>query len=331
MTERTPTLPASRPPRTAGSARGPSATRARTVAPSVDAAGHLGHVDEDLPGQLGPFGAVELEQHGVPGQFGLQLVGGALGDDPAAIDDRDLGRVLVGLLQVVGGDEDRGAAGRQLGQHRPQIRATLRVKAGGGLVQEQHRRPVHEHGRYVQPPPHAAGVGARLPVRRFGQAERFEQLGYPAAQVPAAEAVQPALHGQVLLAGQQADGAAVLADRTDHRPDLARPREHVDPGHRRPALVRPRQRGQDAHGRGLAGAVRPEQRVDRAGRNAEAESVERAYLSTARSRPSGRCRRPCRSCGGPEPRPDRLPRLSWRCSSRCPGSSERRSSTEQRS
>ena len=45
--------------------------------------------------------------------------------------------------------------------HSPQLVATLRVEAGGGLVEEEHRRPVHQRGGEVEPAAHATGVGAR--------------------------------------------------------------------------------------------------------------------------------------------------------------------------
>jgi hypothetical protein len=135
---------------------------------------------------------------------------------------------------------------------------------------------VDQHHGHVEPPPHAPGVGLGRPAGRVGQPELVQQVGGPAAQPPAAQPVQAGLQGQVLLAGQQADGAAVLADRADDRADPAGVAQHVDPGHRGPAGVRAGQRGQDPHGGGLAGAVRAEQGVHAAGPDGEAQPVQRA-------------------------------------------------------
>jgi hypothetical protein len=43
----------------------------------------------------------------------LQLLGGACRDDQAVIDDHDLVRQLVGLVQVLGGQQQRGPVGDQ--------------------------------------------------------------------------------------------------------------------------------------------------------------------------------------------------------------------------
>ena len=75
-----------------------------------------------------------------PGTQPLELVGGALGDDPAAVEHRDPVGELVGLLQVLGGEEDRDAAGDQLADHLPHGPAAARVEPGGRLVQEDDPR-----------------------------------------------------------------------------------------------------------------------------------------------------------------------------------------------
>ena len=54
----------------------------------------------------------ELDRDHVLADLGLQALGRPLGDDLAGIDDRQPLAELVGLLQVLGGEEDRGAASR---------------------------------------------------------------------------------------------------------------------------------------------------------------------------------------------------------------------------
>ena len=84
---------------------------------------------------------------------------------------------LVGLLQVLGGEEDGDAAGDQLADDLPHGPAAARVEAGGRLVEEDDPRVADQRHRQVEPAPHAAGVGRdRLPGR-VGQVEPLEQLG----------------------------------------------------------------------------------------------------------------------------------------------------------
>ena len=82
------------------------------------------------------------------------------------VDDHDLVGEPVGLLEVLGGQEERGAPANELLDHAPEVAPALRVEAGRRLVEEQHRRAVHERGGEVEPAAHAAGVGARRCGRR---------------------------------------------------------------------------------------------------------------------------------------------------------------------
>ena len=81
------------------------------------------------------------------------------GDDPALVDDGDPVAELVGLLHVVRREEDRLPVDVELAEDLPQGDAALRVEAGGGLVEEQDRRPVHDRPGDHQPLGHAAGEG----------------------------------------------------------------------------------------------------------------------------------------------------------------------------
>src|SRR5690606_41448973 len=68
-------------------------------------------------------------------------------------------RSLVGLLEVLGGEQQGAAPVDQLADHGPQVDAAAGVEAGGGLVEEQHRRFGHQRARQVEPAAHAARVG----------------------------------------------------------------------------------------------------------------------------------------------------------------------------
>ena len=67
---------------------------------------------------------------------GLELVGGALGDDAAAVDDRDAVGELVGLVEVLRGEQHGRARRDEPADGVPHLRAGARVEAGGRLVEE---------------------------------------------------------------------------------------------------------------------------------------------------------------------------------------------------
>jgi hypothetical protein len=52
------------------------------------------------------------------------------------VDDRDLGGQPVGFVQVLGGQQHRGAFGDERPDHRPHLTPAARIQAGGRLVQE---------------------------------------------------------------------------------------------------------------------------------------------------------------------------------------------------
>ena len=70
------------------------------------------------------------------GDAALELRRGALGDDAAVVEHRDPVGELVGLVEVLGGEEDRDAVGDQLADDLPHGAAAARVQAGGRLVEE---------------------------------------------------------------------------------------------------------------------------------------------------------------------------------------------------
>ena len=92
----------------------------------------------DRVGDPGPVRHGELEH--VPADPALQLLGRARRDDLAVVDDHDLVGQFVGLVQVLGGEQQRGAAGHQRPDDVPHPQPGPRVQARGRLVEEQHLR-----------------------------------------------------------------------------------------------------------------------------------------------------------------------------------------------
>ena len=102
------------------------------------------------------------------------------------------------------------------------------------------------------------------------------------AQRAAAHPLHPSLEHQVLAAGAELVDARVLrhvADRAADGVRLARARRGRRPTRCPASGVR--QRDEDAHGRRLAGAVRPEQPEDLALAHRERDAVERLHLAVA--------------------------------------------------
>jgi hypothetical protein len=70
--------------------------------------------------------------------LGLEPLRGALGDDAPGVDDRHTVAELVGLLEVLGREEDRGPGGVDAPDLGPDGQPRSRVEAGGRLVEEEH-------------------------------------------------------------------------------------------------------------------------------------------------------------------------------------------------
>ena len=81
----------------------------------------------------------------VDGGQRLQLVRRAGDQQLREIDIADLAAAL-GLVHVVGGDEQRDALGRELEEQVPQLAPRDRIDARGRLVEEDHPGLVHERG-----------------------------------------------------------------------------------------------------------------------------------------------------------------------------------------
>ena len=119
----------------------------------------------------------ELEPDAAAGHEPLELGRRALGDDPAAVEQRDPAREPVGLLEVLRREQDRDAARDELADDVPHHPPAAGVEAGRRLVEEDDPRVADEGHRQVQPAAHAAGVGHRGLGGVVDEVEPLEQLG----------------------------------------------------------------------------------------------------------------------------------------------------------
>ncbi len=202
------------------------------------------------------------------------------GHDPPAVHDRQAPREPVGLLEVVGGEQDREALlGGEVGDLLPHVRARLGVEAGGGLVEEQHLRAVDESHGDVELALHPTGVRAREAPTGVGEAEALQQRAHLLGQRPPAHSVELPGEREVLAAGRVGVHAGALSDHADRAAYAVGLAQHVHAGHRGGPGVGPGQRGEDLHSGGLARPVGAEQPKDRPGLHLEAKAVERAHVT----------------------------------------------------
>jgi len=223
--------------------------------------------------------AVAAPAHlGLAGDPPGELVGAAVGHDPPLGQDEDAVGQLLGLGQVVGGEQDGGVL--QVGQAVHQVVEVPPrpwVEPGGRLVEEQQLGPAHQADGDVQAAALPPGQGGEPLAGLLGEPHRLEQrvdvagsrpLGRGVGGVVAAEVGQEVAHPPAPVV------APGLQDHADPGPPpLVAPgrvdAEHADlAGRAHPEPL------QDLDGGGLAGAVRPEQRDHLAAADVEVDPGE---------------------------------------------------------
>ena len=125
----------------------------------------------------------------------------------------------VGLVEVLGRQEDRDAVGDQLADGLPHDPAAARVEPGRGLVEEDDPRVADEGHGEVEPPAHAAGVRRDRLLRRLDEVEALEQLIDPPAALGLAQVPEVGHQLEVLLAGEQPVDRRELAGDADQAAD----------------------------------------------------------------------------------------------------------------
>ncbi|GAB4007892.1 hypothetical protein GCM10029992_62820 [Glycomyces albus] len=184
---------------------------------------------------------------------------GAGGDDPALVHDHEAVAELLGLVHVVGGQQDRHALLLELEQALPHQVAGLRVQAGGGLVEEDQVGLVDQGPGDGQAALHAAGEVVDLVVRAARELHELEQFGRAGPGLAPLDAEVPGVDGEVLEDREHVVEGVVLRHDAeagaDGRPVAARVEaEDLDlaAGGLGDAADHP-------HGGGLAGAVGAEE------------------------------------------------------------------------
>jgi hypothetical protein len=104
----------------------------------------------------------------------LELRRGAVGDRPAVADDDDVVGEVVGLFEILRGQQDVGAVGDEHPDRVPELELAHRIQSRGRLVQKKQSRRPDQAGAKVELAPHASRVGTRRAVGVIGQPELVE-------------------------------------------------------------------------------------------------------------------------------------------------------------
>ena len=135
---------------------------------------------------------------------------------------------LVGLVEVLGGQQHGAALADQLADGLPHLPAGARVEAGGRLVEEDQRRPGDQARGQVEPAAHAAGEVLDRLVRRLLEVELLEQPVRRTTRLGAADALQAGEEDEVLGGGEQLVDRGVLAGDAEQLADDVRLAADVD-------------------------------------------------------------------------------------------------------
>jgi hypothetical protein len=99
------------------------------------------------------------------------------GHHPAVGDHADPVGQRLGLLEVVRGEQDRGATRGQIPDQLPELAPRLGVEAGRGLVQEEQFWPAHDAERHIEAALLAAGERVRAGAHLLGEPDPVDHRG----------------------------------------------------------------------------------------------------------------------------------------------------------
>ncbi len=204
----------------------------------------------------------------------LEHIGRALGHQTTPGDDPDPVGQFVGLLQVLGGEED---GHRQFGIEptdlRPHAVAAGRVQSRGGLVEEEDLGVVHQGGGQIEPALHPAGIGADAPVDGPTDVHQIQNVAESGPDLGRSQPVEPSLEGEQFPARLTVVQRGGLEGHPDTEPHLLGFLDDVVAGHRGVPGARAQQRAQHPQEGGLARSVRTQEPVDLSGGDVQVNPV----------------------------------------------------------
>ena len=135
-----------------------------------------------------------------------------------------------------------------------------------------------EAQRQVEPAAHATRVAAHDPIGGIDEAESLERLAGAPPRLGALQTVEASDHLEVLAARERVVDGCELPGQADQRAHARCIAQYVEAENASTAGVGPQQRREHAHERGLAGAVRAQEALHRAGADRQVDAGERACL-----------------------------------------------------
>src|ERR1700680_1146562 len=88
---------------------------------------------------------------------------------------------MIGLVEVLGGEQDVGAVDDQRPDDIPELEAAARIKSGGRLVEQEQLGPADQAGAEVEAPAHAAGIRPYRPISGVFETHLLDDCGRVAA------------------------------------------------------------------------------------------------------------------------------------------------------
>ena len=201
------------------------------------------------------------------------LVDVALGEDPSLVDQQDVRRHRLDLVQDVARDDDALAGAAPVLDHADRLAPRDRIHARQRLVEDQQLRIVRERLRHLDPLAHALAVGADLLVGRLGELDVLDRARAPSPRASRlGDAVQTHERRHPFKAGHPIVEGVLLGTEADAVVQAGFC-QIGSPRTRDAAFARLELPGDELHERRLARAVRPEQAGD-AGRDRDRDVVQ---------------------------------------------------------
>ena len=155
------------------------------------------------------------------------------------VNHRDAIGKLVGLLEVLRGQQHRCPLMDEPSDRAPDLIAAARVQPSSGLVKEEHPGATDQARCKVEPSSHPARVGPGRPIGGVREIEAIKQLPCLLARLARWEVKEPPEHLQVLLARQQLVHRGRLTGQADELSHCAWLMDDIPPEDEYPTGVRP--------------------------------------------------------------------------------------------
>ena len=214
---------------------------------------------------------------------GQDVVDAAFEHEFASVHDGDAVADLLDLAEQVRAQDDGLTLGTHGVDHPTDRGGADGVDAGGGLVEDDEFRIVHDRLSEADALQHPFGVGADRSVSRLGHRRQAERVFDGRSHVGGRHAAELSAIADEFAAGQELMEIGRLREEAGAATRFRRGRGAAQDAHL--AGGGGHQPEDDLQGGALAATVRPEQAVDLATRNLQGEIVDGTQLQAAEADP----------------------------------------------